>query len=56
MNNKFKLPQNSIVFYGKKEYKFFSNKKVNKPIQKIKSINQDINFIELKNMKHTFKS
>ena len=55
-NQIFKLPTNSIVFYGTKEYKFFSKRKVNNPILKIKTENKNVNFIEIYNLKHTFVS
>ena len=55
-NKVFKLPNNSIVFYGQKEYKLFSKRKINNPISKIKAKNQNVNFIEIYNLKHTFES
>ena len=54
--NNFMLPKNTTIFYGKKEYRLFSNKKMNTPIEKIKKINARTKFFEIKNMKHSFSS
>ncbi|WKX02670.1 hypothetical protein [Candidatus Mycoplasma mahonii] len=55
-NDIYNLSLNSVVFFGSKEYYFFSNKKINKPLLSLQEKNKDIKFFEIKKMKHTFKS